>query len=255
MAYRDHLPAGAGHARPGYQAATSNTDLEDLNAQLYDGLPQRGSIYSQRGSIVSNTDMSMSGSQHTLGNYMGVSTNEKYASTDALATYPGSSPLPRAAARTAPKKSGKRGWWIGAGVAAALIIAGVVAGVIIAKNNSSNSSSSASDHAAGTTASGTSAAPSASASATPKVLATQGGDGSMVTTLEGNQTFVYNNTYGGYWVSIPFNDSARAQDDVPPLNQQWDYVKNNIRGVNLGGWLNTEPFIVPALCALAARSS
>lgn len=40
---------------------------------------------------------------------------------------------------------------------------------------------------------------------------------------------------GGWWVSIPFNDTARAQRDVPPLNEEWDYEKDLIMGVNIGG--------------------
>lgn len=40
---------------------------------------------------------------------------------------------------------------------------------------------------------------------------------------------------GGYWVSIPYNDTARAQADVPALNEAWDYGKDRIDGVNIGG--------------------
>ena len=40
---------------------------------------------------------------------------------------------------------------------------------------------------------------------------------------------------GGYWFSIPFNDTARPQRDVPALNEDWDYVNNRIAGVNIGG--------------------
>jgi glucan 1,3-beta-glucosidase len=36
-------------------------------------------------------------------------------------------------------------------------------------------------------------------------------------------TFIYQNQFGGYWVSEPFNDSAQAQSYSPPLNQPWDY--------------------------------
>ncbi len=45
----------------------------------------------------------------------------------------------------------------------------------------------------------------------------------------------------------PYNSGARAQSFTPALNETWDYVNNQIRGVNLGGWLVLEPFIVPAL--------
>ena len=31
------------------------------------------------------------------------------------------------------------------------------------------------------------------------------------------------------------------------MNETWDYNNDRIMGVNLGGWLNTEPFISPAL--------
>ncbi|GAA6035435.1 hypothetical protein JCM8097_000253 [Rhodosporidiobolus ruineniae] len=73
-----------------------------------------------------------------------------------------------------------------------------------------------------------------------------GGNGSTVY-LEDGSSFVYNNSFGGYWVAIPFNDTARAQRDVPRLNETWDYSKHLISGVNLGGWLVLEPFIVPGM--------
>ena len=81
-----------------------------------------------------------------------------------------------------------------------------------------------------------------------------------------------NNTYGGYWVSTPFNDSARAQDDVAPLNrasvrrggvdarralgllqdatercQPRRALRTEETRLTAQGWLNTEPFITPAL--------
>ena len=40
---------------------------------------------------------------------------------------------------------------------------------------------------------------------------------------------------GGFWNAIPFNDSAKAQLDMPALNEKWDYSKNLISGVNIGG--------------------
>ncbi|GAA5890506.1 hypothetical protein JCM6882_002943 [Rhodosporidiobolus microsporus] len=76
--------------------------------------------------------------------------------------------------------------------------------------------------------------------------AAYGGNGSMIY-LEDGSSFMYNNSFGGYWVSIPFNDTARPQRDTPRLNETWDYEKNLIQGVNLGGWLVLEPFIVPGM--------
>jgi aryl-phospho-beta-D-glucosidase BglC (GH1 family) len=64
---------------------------------------------------------------------------------------------------------------------------------------------------------------------------------------EDGHSFLYNNTLGGTWVAIPFNDTAKAQGDQPTLEEKWDYSANRILGVNLGGWLVLEPFIVPSL--------
>jgi glucan 1,3-beta-glucosidase len=43
-----------------------------------------------------------------------------------------------------------------------------------------------------------------------------------------------------------YDDSARANDRVPPLNEPFQYGKMPVRGVNLGGWLLIEPFITPS---------
>ncbi|GAA5970274.1 hypothetical protein JCM11641_001644 [Rhodosporidiobolus odoratus] len=83
----------------------------------------------------------------------------------------------------------------------------------------------------------------ANPAADPKSAA-YGGNGTEIF-LEDGSSFTYNNSFGGYWVSIPFNDTARAQRDVPRLNETWDYEKNLVQGVNIGGWLVLEPFIVP----------
>ena len=61
------------------------------------------------------------------------------------------------------------------------------------------------------------------------------------------QTFTYLNTYGGTWASEEGDFSARAQARSPALNETWDFNEYRTHGVNLGGWLVTEPFIVPNL--------
>jgi len=45
----------------------------------------------------------------------------------------------------------------------------------------------------------------------------------------------------------PFNNNAQPNSWTPPLNATWDWVKNQMYGVNLGGWFVLEPFISPAL--------
>lgn len=44
-----------------------------------------------------------------------------------------------------------------------------------------------------------------------------------------------------------WDDSTRANDNVPALTTAWKYGTMPIRGVNLGGWLSIEPFITPSL--------
>ena len=43
-----------------------------------------------------------------------------------------------------------------------------------------------------------------------------------------------------------WDDSTRANKYVPPLNEKFKYGEMPIRGVNVGGWLNLEPFITPS---------
>lgn len=44
-----------------------------------------------------------------------------------------------------------------------------------------------------------------------------------------------------------WDDSVKANDQVPALDDDWEYGKVPIRGVNVGGWLVIEPFITPSL--------
>ncbi|KAF8636641.1 hypothetical protein AX17_003449 [Amanita inopinata Kibby_2008] len=82
-----------------------------------------------------------------------------------------------------------------------------------------------------------------------QVAIVTGGDGSTVT-MEDGSTFTYVNKFGGYWYhdeNDPFNNGAKAQSWTAALNETFNYGVEKIRGVNIGGWLNTEPFITPAL--------
>lgn len=68
-------------------------------------------------------------------------------------------------------------------------------------------------------------------------------------TLDFNVTYT-DATVGGLPVmglNSSWDDSARANDQVPALDQAWEYGKMPIRGVNVGGWLSLEPFITPSL--------
>lgn len=48
-------------------------------------------------------------------------------------------------------------------------------------------------------------------------------------------------------LNATWDDSAKANPEVPALNEKWDYTSRPFRGVNLGGWFSLEPFITPSL--------
>lgn len=121
------------------------------------------------------------------------------------------------------------------------------------RNNVTGGSGTSSDAAnngnQGSQASGTSGgSPSSTASSAP-AAPTTGTQGSLLT-LEDGSTMTYNNPHGGKWVwdpKNPFNNEAQAQSWTPALNANWTFGRDKIYGVNVGGWLDTEPFIVPGL--------
>ncbi|KAJ7490539.1 exo-beta-1,3-glucanase [Mycena latifolia] len=110
-------------------------------------------------------------------------------------------------------------------------------------------SASRKDASASSTSSG-----SASASSGP----TTGKTGSLIT-MDGGSTFTYTNDFGGDWAAdpaSPFALGGKAQSWSPRVgSEEWDWGTDVARGVNLGGWLVTEPFIVPALYEKYINSS
>lgn len=68
-------------------------------------------------------------------------------------------------------------------------------------------------------------------------------------TTDFNLTYT-NQTVGGLPVmglNSTWDDSTKANQYVPALNESFAYGTMPIRGVNLGGWLSIEPFITPSL--------
>lgn len=64
-----------------------------------------------------------------------------------------------------------------------------------------------------------------------------------------NLTFT-NATVGGLslmGIDSTWDDSARPNENIPPLNKPFPYGTRPIRGVNIGGWLSIEPFITPSM--------
>ncbi|KZT57138.1 glycoside hydrolase family 5 protein [Calocera cornea HHB12733] len=148
----------------------------------------------------------------------------------------------------------KRGWlWclgitVLIGVIALAVIIPVYFLIIKPHQSKSAASSSGSNGSAGngnsngSGGSGTTPAPAFTGAIT-------GGAGSTVTRDDGS-TFTYVNDFGGTWYwdpSDPFNDGSRVNSWTPALNESWQWGVDVVRGVNLGGWLVTEPFICPNL--------
>ncbi|KAG8807447.1 hypothetical protein FRC17_004454, partial [Serendipita sp. 399] len=236
-----HQPAEFGAPTPGF----FYSDQPGTRASYASGpsLASRGSAYGSiapldaRGSAVlddqwaSRTASGHSGNKH--GTAVGTDLYEKDNLYEA----------PRA------KSKRKAKLWAIVVVCALILIAVIVVPlyffVFKKKNNSGSGSSSGSNNGH----SGSNNGHTTSGHGNTPTVETWGGDGSLVTKDDGT-TFVYNNTFGGYWVYDPvnpLNESARAQADSPPLNQLWKWGDDQIYGVNLGGWLTLEPFISPAL--------
>ncbi|BEI87920.1 uncharacterized protein CcaverHIS019_0106380 [Cutaneotrichosporon cavernicola] len=148
-----------------------------------------------------------------------------------------------------------RKWlWVSLAALAAVGVAlgvGLGVGLNVNKKGADKGSASAGGEPSGDVASTEPPAnPSTPVTNTPNpVRGGTGGNGSVVTT-DLNATFTYLNEFGGTWAydpTNPFNVSGQAQSWTPPLTEEWVWGKDIARGVNLGGWLVTEPFIVPAL--------
>jgi glucan 1,3-beta-glucosidase len=129
----------------------------------------------------------------------------------------------------------------GAALLLVIVLGAVLGGVLGSRSKPSKAIASAG--AGGPTPTGSSPSP------TTTSTGIYGTDGTTVTADDGT-TFIYNNSFGGYFVqdpNNPMNMGARANSWSPALNETWTWGKDKISGVNLGGWLVLEPFITPAL--------
>ena len=133
-------------------------------------------------------------------------------------------------AYTSPRTVSKRRIiWCSILAASIVVIAAVVIPLyfaVIKPRNRSSSSPAASHHSSSVHQPTPTARPPATN------VAITGGDGSTVT-LEDSSTFVYQNTFGGYWYHDPNNPhhgAARAQSWSPALNETFRYGIDRIRG-------------------------
>ncbi|KAF9527519.1 glycoside hydrolase superfamily [Crepidotus variabilis] len=143
---------------------------------------------------------------------------------------------------TAQQRKRKRLIWIAViAVAIVAIGVGVGLGVGLTRKSSSGGGSGGSTGSSGGGSSGSSGGGGSG---------TSGKSGSIITEEDGTK-FTYKNDFGGEWAQDPkqpFAAGGKAQSWSPRVgSEDWTWGQDIVRGVNLGGWLVTEPFIVPAL--------
>lgn len=149
--------------------------------------------------------------------------------------------------------SKKKFWW-GVILLVVLLAIFIPVGVVVGNNSSkkSNDGSSSSSSSSGSSSSGSGSTPSNkcdSGSIPPSAKGTYTDISTWLDTADFNCTYT-EETVGGLSVMglySEWDDSKRANDNVPPLNQKWQYGKMPIRGVNVGGWFSLEPFITPSM--------
>lgn len=143
----------------------------------------------------------------------------------------------------------KRKLWIVGGVALVLLIV-IIAVAVVASRKKGNGGDSSSGSGSG----------SSTSASQPKNTCTntnmpQSARGTILDVSTWRDTTDFNCTYteetvGGLSImglNSKWDDSAQANGNVPPLNKPWSYGSMPVRGTNIGGWLNLEPFIAPSL--------
>ncbi|EXJ72823.1 glucan 1,3-beta-glucosidase [Cladophialophora psammophila CBS 110553] len=142
----------------------------------------------------------------------------------------------------------KRLWWLV--ILVVVLLAIFIPVAVVVSNNSKKSSGGSSSSSATTSGGSSSISNDCAASSIPaSAKGTYTDISTWMDTADFNCTYTAE-TVGGLSVMglySSWDDSTKANDNVPALNEQWEYGKMPIRGVNIGGWLSLEPFITPSI--------
>ncbi|CZT16552.1 related to glucan 1,3-beta-glucosidase [Ramularia collo-cygni] len=138
------------------------------------------------------------------------------------------------------------------GVAIIIIALAIIIPVAVVVSKKSGSSST--EKTGGTSTGGSSKPSNSNLDSISKDDIPQAAQGTVLDPFTWYDTLDFNLTYtdatvGGLSVmglNSTWDDSKRANNNVPPLNKPFEYGKMPIRGVNVGGWLSLEPFITPS---------
>ncbi|KAG5925467.1 hypothetical protein E4U42_004277, partial [Claviceps africana] len=143
------------------------------------------------------------------------------------------------------KRTRKKLWWILGGIGTVVTLVLIIAVAVVVSKNKSGSGPSSSSSSSSSSLDGKDAG-----KVPTQWKNTYLDPWSWKSTTDFNVTFT-DETVGSLPVMGLFtswDDSARANDQVPALNEDWGpYASRPARGVNLGGWLSLEPFITPSL--------
>lgn len=130
-----------------------------------------------------------------------------------------------------------------------ILLAIIIPVAVMLSNKGSNDESTSSGNAAGAATPKTSNLDGLDRNSVPKE--DQGGiydPWAWFDTQDFNVTYT-KETVGGLPIiglNSTWNDDIQANPKVPNLQDKFQYGKMPIRGVNVGGWLNIEPFITPS---------
>lgn len=144
----------------------------------------------------------------------------------------------------------KRNIWIGVAVLIILLAIIIPVAVVVSKKSGSDSKDDTKD----STSKSSSKPANSNLDSISEADIPQAAQGTLLDPFTWYDTLDFNVTYtaatvGGLSVmglNSTWDDSKRANDNVPPLNEAFQYGTMPVRGVNVGGWLSIEPFITPS---------
>ncbi|KAH0843572.1 putative glucan 1,3-beta-glucosidase D [Fonsecaea pedrosoi] len=151
---------------------------------------------------------------------------------------------------TDQRRRKKKFWWLL--ILFVVLLAIFIPVAVVVSNNSKKSGGGSSSSSSSSTTTGGSSGISNdcdSSSIPESAKGTYTDISTWMDTTDFNCTYTAE-TVGGLSVMglhSSWDDSTKANDNVPALNEKWEYGKMPIRGVNIGGWLSLEPFITPSM--------
>lgn len=157
-----------------------------------------------------------------------------------------------------PERERKKKKWkkilIGVAVVVVILAIAIPVGVVVGGKNSSDDDNSSSGSGSSSSSSDSSKPANSNLDSISEDDIPESAKGTELDPFSWYDTYDFNVTYtdetvGGLPVmglNATWDDSTQCNDNVPPLNEKFEYGTMPIRGVNLGGWLSIEPWITPS---------